>query len=134
MAKHVGALFLIFMAAAAAWMILAGVLDARTQQTQSQAEGTLGVLWGPAQSQSAPSIRPATSAALAIAGSRLNIDLDLVQRQKGLLWFDTYRVAFSGAYRVIGPRKAGAVDFFLPFPAQGAVYDHVHADVRGMLP
>ena len=35
---------------------------------------------------------------LPLESSRINVDLDLQHRQKGLLWYSTYKVAFSGAY------------------------------------
>ena len=45
---------------------------------------------------------------VALASSRLRVDLDLDQRRKGLLWYDTYGVTFSGALDGAEPGRRAA--------------------------
>jgi len=61
-----------------------------------------------------------------IDASRIAATLHLDYRQKGLLWFSTYKVDFEGAYTFQNP-TAREEEFVvqLPFPAQQAVYDNV---------
>ena len=52
-----------------------------------------------------------------LAHSSLNVDLALDYRQKGLLWFSTYRVGFHGEYRFSNDSdEARIVDFAFPSP------------------
>jgi hypothetical protein len=52
--------------------------------------------------------------------------LHIDYRQKGLLWFSTYKVDFDGAYTFQNPTSRGEEFVIqLPFPAQQAVYDNV---------
>ena len=54
---------------------------------------------------------------LPLESSKINVDLDLQHRQKGLLWYSTYKVAFSGVYGFRNTSdKEQTVDFTLPFP------------------
>ncbi|MBM3790567.1 MAG: hypothetical protein FJW35_09495 [Acidobacteria bacterium] len=61
---------------------------------------------------------------LPIDRSDLRADLDLEHRQKGLLWYSTYRVAFRGEYtfRNTGDRNE-TVTVTMAFPAEQAIYD-----------
>ncbi|MDQ3473396.1 MAG: hypothetical protein M3447_06630 [Acidobacteriota bacterium] len=69
---------------------------------------------------------------LPLESSRINVSLDLEHRQKGLLWFSTYKVDFSGAYtfRNIG-EKEEAIVFALRFPTTEAIYDNLTFLVDG---
>ena len=66
-----------------------------------------------------------------IERSRVEVDLDLEHRQKGLLWYSTYGVQFDGRYTV---RNAGAdaqLRFTLPLPATRAMYDGLAVTIDG---
>jgi hypothetical protein len=60
---------------------------------------------------------------LQIEQSRIRVALDLEQRQKGLLWFATYRVAFHGDYVLRNSALSDQVTVKLVFPAPDAIYD-----------
>ena len=61
---------------------------------------------------------------LPLESSRLNVDLNLEHRQKGLLWYSTYRVGFAGAYAFRNASdKERDVTFTLSFPTAQAIYD-----------
>ena len=61
---------------------------------------------------------------LPLLESRLDADLHLEPRQKGLLWYDTYEVRFQGRYRVRNPDPVErTLCVRLGFPATEAIYD-----------
>jgi len=56
--------------------------------------------------------------------------LDLTHRKKGLLWYNTYAVAFRGDYSFINSSSQDQdVTFCLSFPSQQAVYDDLTMSV-----
>jgi inner membrane protein involved in colicin E2 resistance len=62
--------------------------------------------------------------ALPLESSHLKVDLNLEHRQKGLLWYSTYKVGFDGTYAFRNPSdKEQAVTFTLDFPTAQAIYD-----------
>ena len=67
-----------------------------------------------------------------LAASRVTVDLALEHRRKGLLWYDTYAVAFSGVYRFETPPDVeGPVRVAFDFPSQQAIYDDFAFRVGG---
>jgi hypothetical protein len=134
MAGRVVGILVIFLGATAAWAILSGVLVVRTQEADAQQQAQLGSLWGPEQIQNAPQFSTADrngSQAIAIDASQIAVGLDLDQRRKGLLWHNTYRVDFSGAYRIVNPGRGNTVRLAFSFPANDAVFDDVRVLVDG---
>src|SRR6202008_157433 len=69
---------------------------------------------------------------LPLESSKVDVDLDLEHRQKGLLWYSTYKVGFSGVYgfRNISDKEQ-TVDFELKFPTAQAIYDNLVFTVDG---
>lgn len=64
---------------------------------------------------------------LPLQSSRINVNLDLNHRQKGLLWYSTYKVGFVGEYAVQNQDdKEHEVRFEMKFPAAEAVYDDLN--------
>jgi hypothetical protein len=62
------------------------------------------------------------------------VDLQLEHRQKGLLWFSTYTVAFKGMYRFRNTTgRERSVDFNFPYPANQATYDGLVLMINGVL-
>ena len=61
---------------------------------------------------------------LPLDSSRIDVALDLEHRQKGLLWYSTYKVNYGGVYTFHNTSdKEQAVTFTLGFPASQAIYD-----------
>jgi inner membrane protein involved in colicin E2 resistance len=61
---------------------------------------------------------------LPLESSRVDVALDLEHRQKGLLWYSTYRVDFRGAYTFRSTSsKTQQVELTLTLPAAKAIYD-----------
>jgi len=60
---------------------------------------------------------------LPVESSRIDVALDLDYRQKGLLWYSTYKVAFAGLYTFRNATDQDKVTFTLKFPTDRAIYD-----------
>ena len=73
-----------------------------------------------------------TTVPLPIESSRIQVNLDLDYRKKGLLWYSTYGVNFSGHLHVRNTTGAARdCVFLLTFPAKKAIYDSVVMEVNG---
>jgi inner membrane protein involved in colicin E2 resistance len=158
MIKRIGAIVVIFLCTAATWVTLSDTVTRRTNEFDQKLRGAVGQLWGAKQKQEAPVApvrdaekakptytedgqrrKPAivcnTSAAEAVMplqASDLNVDLSLEHRQKGLLWYSTYRVKFAGRYQVFNPSDTPkCVTFQFKLPSEKAIYDDVKFVVAG---
>jgi inner membrane protein involved in colicin E2 resistance len=146
MGKHIGAIVTIFLITTFAWMILGTSVVARSGSADSELSKDVQSNWGSAQQQSPPTvflsqtvqksvqenvngvtstkvIDEVVTTPLPIEQSRIRVALNLEQRQKGLLWFATYRVAFHGDYIFRNSASPNDVTVKLVFPAPDAIYD-----------
>lgn len=155
MAKRIAAIAFIFICTSAAWAILGATIFSRTYDSGAVSSNKVASTWGTQQNQGPPSASFTTNVQwneettengkkvvksltkdvvteLPLENSKINVDLDLQHRQKGLLWYSTYKVAFSGVY---GFRNASdkeqTVDFKLQFPTAQAIYDNLTFTVDG---
>jgi len=133
MGRNIAAVIVIFLFTTLAWMILGLSIEARTQGMGSDLGPRVESLWGAAQEQGPPLAfkTAAPNDALGLERSRVQVALDLEQRQKGLLWFPTYRVAYRGAYLFRNNTPANEVTLKLVFPVANAVYDDLVFRVDG---
>jgi inner membrane protein involved in colicin E2 resistance len=147
MIKRIVAITFIFLCTAAAWGILGVTIFDRTYDSDSTSAGRVASTWGAPQNQTPPTasfeetvpikeektengkkIETITQekviTPLPLESSHLKVDLDLEHRQKGLLWYSTYKVGFDGAYafRNTSVRDQN-VTFTLNFPTAQAIYD-----------
>ena len=142
----------IYVCAALAWGVLGGTLVARTGEFDDRLSRDVALLWGGKHVQVAPQARlerPTTvtervqerddqgrplirdvsrqsveRTVLPLDATRVSVVLDLDQRQKGLLWYDTYAVRFRASWRVHNPDavpRRVIVNFM--FPSPDAIYD-----------
>jgi inner membrane protein involved in colicin E2 resistance len=149
MIKRIIAIVAIFVCATVAWAILGSTIFYRTYNAESGLAGRVASTWGAPQGQAPPAIayewpeektveveekdkkitrteRQIHSEAVKIDASRVTAAFHIDYRQKGLLWFSTYKVDFDGAYTFQNPSsREEEFVFRLPFPAQQAVYDNV---------
>lgn len=123
------AIIFIFIATSIAWMILGGATSYRSSsmyddlltgsRESTSGRASIQQLWGSPQVQTAPRIwtshvekvktinakgkpvwkETSVKDPVVLSKSRLNADFDLEPRQKGLLWYATYKLKFSGEYR-----------------------------------
>ena len=142
----------IWFGCALAWVILGSTLVARSGETSSALQEEVNALWGPPLELRPPTagytvivsrkqktmVRDAAGREtetevtrdepepreIVLDGSDLRARLDLAQRQKGLLWFPTYDVDFTGRYRFRNDSgTARRIDFMLPLPGDHAIFD-----------
>ena len=156
MAKRIAAIVLIFICSTIAWVVLGATIFARTYDTSTRLRGRVSSNWGAAQQQAAPTaetrwkemkrvvsvgddgkptvrnVEQESSEALPLERTRANVKLALEHRQKGLLWYSTYVVDFSGAYTFHNTTAHDSVTVTLDFPGKDAVYDDVKFLVNGV--
>ena len=147
MTKRIFAIFLIFICASIAWAILGTTIFSRTYSSDWVAQNKVVSLWGAPQTQTPPVayfkktvprqeestengkkivkiVNEEVITNLPLEGSAIDVALDLEHRQKGLLWYSTYKVGFAGVYRFRNTSdKEEAVVFALKFPEAQAIYD-----------
>jgi inner membrane protein involved in colicin E2 resistance len=155
MTKRISAIAFIFICTSVAWVVLGATLFSRTYDSGSISANQVASLWGTAQNQAPPTASFKTTTTtqkatvengiaavravneehitdLPLESSRIDVDLDLQHRQKGLLWYSTYKVRFSGVYGFRNTSdKEQTVDFKLQFPTAQAIYDNLIFTVDG---
>jgi hypothetical protein len=136
--KRIAAIVFIFICTSIAWAVLSMTVLVRTETQDSKLRDAVGKLWGTEHIQLAPSLftnHPQTSKTpdrLPLDTSNINVNLALEYRQKGLLWYSTYRVKFSGKYTITNNSdQASQLYFDFPLPARGAVYDNFRLIIAG---
>jgi hypothetical protein len=154
------AVVFIYCCTAVAWSILGGSVVHRTGESDQKLAQEVAQLWGGQHTQIAPdawvqhtrqvvekaqvtddkgqsTLREVTRTVqdkipVALQQSRLKVDLALDQRRKGLLWYDTYGVAFNGRYELVNPDAEPRTLFVhLTFPSTQAIYDGFVFKVNG---
>jgi hypothetical protein len=155
------AIAVIFFGSTTAWVALGSSVLVRTGEYDYALTREVALLWGGPHIQRAPVAeiaRPrATTEAVLESDSRGNVTrtevtkqtidwspaplmstradvaLDLEHRRKGLLWYDTYEVAFRGAYVFENPDDAERpVRVKFKFPAEFAIYDDFTLTIDGV--
>lgn len=156
MTKRIIAIAFIFVCTSIAWAILGGTIFSRTYSQDAVAENRVVSTWGAPQDQSPPTasfthlvprkeestengkkiektIQDEVTTSLPLESSAIQVALDLEHRQKGLLWYSTYKVDFSGSYGFRNlSDKEETVDFTLNFPTSQAIYDDLTFLVDGV--
>lgn len=155
MTKRIIAIAFIFICTSVAWAILGGTIFSRTYSLDEIAENRVASTWGTPQNQAPPiasfkqvvprkeestengkkivkTINDEVTTTLPLESSAVDVDLDLEHRQKGLLWYSTYKVKYAGAYGFRNTSdKEQVVTFVLNFPTQKAIYDDLVFTVDG---
>src|SRR6266487_3581530 len=155
MLQRIAAIVFIFVCTSIGWMILAATLHSRTNSADSGLRGRVVSTWGAPHEQKPPSasydedairtvesiqdgekiertVHAKVAHPLPLESSRIEVRLQLEPRQKGLLWFNTYKVAFDGLYTFRNPTAVEqSVAFALKFPSAQATYDDLVWTVDG---
>jgi len=156
MTKRIIAITFIFICTSIAWVILGGTIFSRTYDSVTSSSNRVASTWGTEQNQAPPSasfstlvprkeetvengkkvvktVQDLVITTLPLESSNIDVNLDLDHRQKGLLWYSTYKVAFSGVYTFVNTSdKEQVVDFKLQFPTAQAIYDNLTFVVDGV--
>ena len=136
MTRRIAPIVLIYLCAAAIWISLGTNVERRTEEYDRKLRGAVGELWGTTQRQEAPTIscKDATKwgDSSTLQATTLAVDLNLEHRQKGLLWYSTYRVKFEGQYQIANTTNSRQkVNIEFKFPSMKAIYDDVKLLVAG---
>jgi inner membrane protein involved in colicin E2 resistance len=147
MTKRIVAIAFIFCCTSVAWAILGGTIFSRTYDSGALSDNKVASTWGTEQNQAPPTASFSTKVTredvsyennmkivkqvddtivtdLPLESSAIKVNLDLEHRQKGLLWYSTYKVEFNGSYGFRNPsNKEQDVEFKLHFPTTQAIYD-----------
>src|SRR5258706_488368 len=147
MFKRVTAIVFIFLCTTFAWGVLGTTIFQRTYSSDSSSEVRVASTWGAPQNQLPPLAaydemvpkkevttengkktevvtQEKVTNLLPLESSHLNVDLNLEHRQKGLLWYSTYKVGFDGSYSFRNTsEKDQTIVFTLNFPTAQAIYD-----------
>ena len=158
--RRLVAFALIFVGTSIAWSVLGSSLMVRTGENDSQLGREVQLLWGGQHRQVAPDAwiqrpvveteivetkdekggitrrevkKPALHSVPApLESTRADVDLDLAHRQKGLLWYATYTVAFKSTYTFRNPDSdPRELHVRFPLPAQDALFDNFVFTVNG---
>lgn len=155
MLARIAAIAFIFGATSVAWMILGATLSVRTHQLNPGLRSKVTSTWGGPQEQIPPSasvtvekeesiledvkgkiiqrtVKKPYTTQLPLEASDIQVSLDLDHRQKGLLWYSTYKAAFEGAYQFRNDMAEDhEVTFTLQYPAKAAIYDDLQLMLDG---
>lgn len=152
MVQRIIAIGLIFVCISVAWLILGQTVHLRTVEQDGKLRDAVGQLWGTAQTQKAPQVyrlervtrvEPGANGQTvtrtvdekhfhSLDASRIDVDLSLEHRRKGLLWYSTYNVQFAASYTLSNPTdRSLSLNFDLELPARRAVYDDFTLSVDG---
>lgn len=140
MGRRLLAIIFIFICSSVAWIILGTTVVVRTHEQDTKLKRAVGRLWGNAQRQEAPTVsydaknkgEDPVRHFLPLDKSDITVGLDLEHRKKGLLWYSTYRVAFSGKYRMLNSTKRRRdMIFEYSFPAKDGIYDDFKLVIDG---
>jgi len=155
MTKRIIAIAFIFVCTSVAWAILGGTIFSRTYDSDSISQNRVTSTWGAPQNQGPPTasfktlvprpqetiengkktivtVQEEVTTTLPLESSNINVDLNLEHRQKGLLWYSTYKVGFNGHYGFRNSSdKEQTIELTLPFPTAQAIYDNLIFTVDG---
>ena len=155
MIKRIAAIIGIFACTCVAWMILGTSIFFRTDSLNSVLSSRVGSTWGTAQEQKPLLVSYSTQETktveaeeqgkkiqkaitvsvpheIQLNSSQIGAVLNVDYRQKGLLWFTTYKVDFDGTYTFQNPTAdEQTVNIQLPLPAKQAVYDGLAISLDG---
>ena len=154
MTRHILAIGLIFICTTVAWSILGTTIFSRTYSFDEALKDRVASIWGAPHVQRPPTatttqevLRKVEASEngknvsrtekdyvvkpLSLDGSKIAVELDLEHRQKGLLWYSTYKVAFAADYLLQNTTDEENVDVVVHLPTAQASYDEVAVTLDG---
>jgi inner membrane protein involved in colicin E2 resistance len=154
MARRIAAIAIIFICTTVAWSVLGTTIFSRTYSFDDIMRGRVASIWGAPHMQKSPMatttkevtkkvetnennktvvrvVKEKVATPISLEGSRVKVALDLEHRQKGLLWYSTYKVDLAGEYTFKNTSDEELVTFTLHFPTAQAIYDDLVFTVNG---
>jgi len=154
MNRYVMSILFIFICTTIAWAVLGTTIFSRTYSLDSTLRNRVASIWGAPHVQRPPSahttktilrkeeakegdktvlrtVQDRVHRSLSLEASKLAVTLDLEHRQKGLLWYSTYKVGFDGSFTFENTTDEELVTITLNFPTAQAIYDDLVFAVDG---
>lgn len=161
MIARIAAILFIYVCSCVGWAILGASVWQRSNDASTSLRENVASIWGKPQTQMAPTafytkVTDSQSSVDEAAGknagekpeerghpraeavpvplqqSRVNADLQLEYRRKGLVWFSTYGVQFQGTYRFENTSaEEREITIHFQLPDGQALYDGFSAKVNG---
>ncbi len=154
MTRRILAIGLIFICTTVAWSILGTTIFSRTYSFDDALKSRVASIWGAPHVQRPPTATSTKEVPrkveasengknvirtekeyvvkpLSLNGSKIAVGLDLEHRQKGLLWYSTYKVAFAADYLLQNTTDEENVDVVVDLPTAQASYDEVALTLDG---
>ncbi len=155
MLRRILAVGFIFLCTAVAWGILSATIFSRTEGSGSGLREKVAGSWGSEQEATPPVaeyyrsethkvtkklddkdiqelVQEKVAYGLPLESNHLTAGIDLDYRQKGLMWYSTYKVAFAGDYVFRNTSDQDeTVTFRLHLPATHSIYDGLQFTVNG---
>lgn len=145
MVKRIIAIAIIYLFTTVAWMVLGATIFSRTYSLDDRLNSKVASTWGSEHNQTPPSaffektvtkevktvedgkivirnVDEKTTSVLPLESSNIKVDFDLEHRQKGLLWYSTYKVNFDGTYKFLNNTDGDKITFSFYFPSSNAIY------------
>ncbi len=136
--KRVISIVLIFFVGVIGWFILGSASLNRSFDRSSSLDYSVQRLWGQPIVQSSPVLTvrvPGSERKRNIIASenKIKVDLNLTQRRKGLIWYPTYVVDFSGSYSITNTTSVSQnVLVHFPLPSKEATYENIRFQLGGV--
>ena len=128
-------IIVIFAGASFAWLVLGGTIEYRTASLSRSSSAEVDSLWGPSDlAQAAPFVEPGDRSGTRVLPSQSDVTVHFTHRNryKGLLWFSTYTVDFSGAYKVlVKPQRKTDGTFLLRLPPGVPFFEDLEVTLDG---
>jgi hypothetical protein len=155
MFRKILAITFIFACTSAAWVILGSTVMYRSAAPAEDLRSKVANTWGSAHEQKPPSafywqrglktvkttengkevervVDTTIDRPLPLETSKINTDIHLDYRQKGLLWFSTYQIRFDAVYTFRNTAsEEQLIHFVFPYPATQATYDGLVLTIDG---
>jgi len=145
MVKRIIAIAIIYLFTTVAWMVLGATIFSRTYSLDDRLNDKVASTWGSEHNQTPPSaffektitrevktvedgkvvirnVDEKITSVLPLESTDIKVDFDLEHRQKGLLWYSTYKVNFDGTYKFLNNTDGEKITFSFYFPSSNAIY------------
>ncbi|WP_027184241.1 inner membrane CreD family protein [Desulfovibrio inopinatus] len=154
MIRRIIAIFIIYAGISLAWIALGIGASFRADDVENGLRSAVDSLWGAPQRQYAPHVfytEPVATETtnsdgttiiheterevdLMLSRSRINIDIQLTPRRKGLKWYATYTTKFAAEYAVINTTDAEhRLLFDFNFPDSEGIFDDFQVNLNGKI-
>lgn len=133
MARQVAGIVAAYLMISLLWVAFGMVMDRRTSGHDAALRAAVSKLWGAVLKQRALWVSDRDGRPYLLDSTAIDLDLKLDHRQKGLLWYSTYRVRFSSQYQISNEQKKSQIVFLtFALPSSGGIINNFHLRAGGI--